>query len=188
MKLVPNHTRRPSVSDNRQQRADRRPQQRIDAAGDGGEHDLQRHRDARHRLGIEIHHVLPVDRAAERGQRRADDGHAQLLAQHVDADRGGGILVLGNRLERLAADAAVDQPPDAEPGQPQHERDAVEIALLGKLQRVPGMADGLRREAERAAGDVARGNERQQHDLAERERHQREIVADDLAGGSTDSR
>jgi len=47
------------------------------------------------------------------------------------------------------------------------------------LQGVPGVAGGLRCEAERAAGDVARGGERQQHHLAERERHQREIVADD---------
>ena len=37
----------------------------------------------------------------------------------------------------------------------------------------------FRRHAERAAGDVARRDERQQHDLAQRQRDQREIMADD---------
>jgi hypothetical protein len=70
--------------------------------------------------------VLGEDRAAERGERRADDRHAQLLAHDIDADRGGGLLVLRDRIKRLAVDAAVDQAPDCEPAEPQRERDRIE--------------------------------------------------------------
>ena len=43
---------------------------------------------------------------------------------HVDADRGGGFLVLGDRLERLAADAAVDALPDQQ-ARPSHSTSAM---------------------------------------------------------------
>src|SRR5438132_1104528 len=83
--------------------------------------------------------------AGARGQRRADDGDAQLLAHHADADRGCGLLVLRDRFERLAGDAAVDRAPDQEAAEPHDERDAVKVPLVGELQRVPGMAGKLLR-------------------------------------------
>src|ERR1700761_5078157 len=156
----------------REQRADARTQHRIDPARDRREHDLQRHRDARDRLRVEIHEILAVDRATQRGQRRTDHGDAYLLAHHVDADGGSRILVLADGFQRLAADAAIDLAPDDEPEQPEHQRYEIEVNLLGELQRVPGMADRLLRKAERAAGDVARRDQRQQHDLAQRQCHQ----------------
>ena len=58
MKLVPNQMRSASFSDDREQRADGRPEQGIHAAGDRGEDDLQRHRHARHDLRVEIQDVL----------------------------------------------------------------------------------------------------------------------------------
>ena len=119
MKFVPNATRRPSVSEIVSSEPTVGPNSRIDPADDRREDDLQRHRDARNRLGIEIHQVLPVDRAAERGQRGADERHAQLLAHDIDADRCCGVLVLRDSLERLAADAAVDPVPDHKPDQPE---------------------------------------------------------------------
>ena len=64
----------------------------------------------------------------------------------------------------------------------------VEGRLVGNCSAYQEWPSAFWRHAERAAGDVARGDDRQQHDLAQRQRHQREIVADDLAAGSTDSR
>ena len=105
--------------------------------------------------------------------------HAQLLAHHVDADGSGGAFILRDGVERGAPLADVDEMPDDDAEHPGHERDSVEVRLLGKLQRVPGVPDGLRRHAERAAGDVARRDDRQQRDLAQRQRDEREVMADD---------
>src|SRR5258708_18037262 len=63
------------------------------------------------------------------------------------------------------------------PLQPNHRCDYVERVLEGKMPRVPGMADAPGRHAERAAGDIARRHNRQQHHLAQRERDEREVMA-----------
>src|SRR5262249_50005074 len=78
----------------------------VHAAGDRREHDLKRHADARQRIWIEVHHELAVERAAERGHGRADDGDGELLARDVDPDRGRRPLVLRDRLERDARSTA----------------------------------------------------------------------------------
>ncbi len=119
------------------------------------------------------------ERAAEGGERGARHRDAQLLSQDVDADRGRGTLVLGDRLERRPAHAAIDPVPDDDADHPDDERDGIEIGLVGELQRVPGMPDRLRRHAERAARNVARGDDDQKHDLAECQGDEGEIVADD---------
>ena len=135
----------------REQRSDRRAEQGIHAAGNGGEYDLQRHGDARHRLRIEIQEILGEQGAAERGQRGADDGDAHLFPQHVDPHRGRGFLVLRDRLQRFAPDAAVDAAPDGKPRQPNDEGNEIEVRVVRELERVPGMARRLLRHAERPA-------------------------------------
>src|SRR3546814_9248023 len=59
------------------------------AAGDHREHDLQRDRDPRDGLGVDVLLVLAVDGAAEGGPRRRDDRDSKLGAGDVDPDRGG---------------------------------------------------------------------------------------------------
>ena len=100
----------------------------------------------------------------------------------MHAGGGGGVLVLGDRLQRVAQHAAVHAIPDPEPHRPDAERDEVPGGLAGELQRVERAAAlvALRRVAERAAGVIARGGDDLQHDAAQRQRDQREVVAGDL--------
>src|SRR5262249_50006047 len=123
------------------ERADGRPQHRVHAAGNRREHDLQRDANPGKGLWIEIHQVLPEHRAAERGQRGTYDGDAQLFTRDVDTNRGSSILIVGDRLQRLPTDAAVDPAPDDEPAKPDDKGDRIKIALVRKLQRVPGVPD-----------------------------------------------
>ena len=160
--------------------ADRRPERDVEAADDGGEHHLQRHRDAAHRVGRDEHLVLAVERAGERGHERAEHRDLELLRGHVDACRGRRVLVLRDRLHRVALHAAVDPAPDQQADRPDAERDQVPCHLVVELQRQQRAALGaLRRVAERAAGLVARGGDDLQHDARQRQRHQREVVAGD---------
>ena len=71
MKLVPKATRRPSFSEI-VNAPHRRAERCIHAADDSGKYDLQRDDDARDSLRSEVHQVLPMDGAAEGGERRAD--------------------------------------------------------------------------------------------------------------------
>jgi hypothetical protein len=69
--------------------------------------------------------------------------------------------------------------------EPECEDDVEPDGLVGELQRRerPGVAlreRGIRRRAQRAAGLVAQRDDDEAGDFRERERHQREIVADDL--------
>src|SRR5437870_730661 len=150
-----------------EERAHRRPEHRVHAARNRREHDLERHANPGKGIRIEIHQVLSEHRAAERSQGGTDDGDAQLFARDVDANGGSSILIVGDRLERLATDATVDPAPDEQRTKPDDEGDRIEIAFVRKLQRVPGMTDASWREPKRAAGDVARRHDRQQHDLAQ---------------------
>ena len=108
-------------------------------------------------------------------------GDLQLLPRHVHARRRRRVLVLGDRLQRVAQHAAIDAVADEQPHAPDAERDQVPRHLVGELQRVDRTAAvvALRRVAERAAGDVARRGDHLQHDGAQCQRHQCEIVADD---------
>ena len=131
------------VQRDRKQCADSRPEQHMHAAGDRGKDNLQRHRDTRNRLRVYVLNVLRQQASAEGGQRSADHGYPQFFAHHIDAARGGGGFVLGDRFERDARDAVVDPLPDGETTDPDHQRDDVKIALLRELQRIPGVANRL---------------------------------------------
>src|SRR3990167_8709932 len=101
-------------------------------------------------------------------------------------------LVLPDRLERGAGHAAVHPPPDPEPHEPHPERDQVEDSLVGELDR-PGVegAGVLQREPQRAAGPVALGDDEEADHLAQRQRHEGEVMAHDAeaeAGVAQDQR
>ena len=48
-----------------------------------------------------------------------------------DAYRGSRLLVVGDRLKRLAADAPIDPAPDEQPEQPDEQCDPVEVNFVG---------------------------------------------------------
>ena len=61
----------------------------------------------------------------------------------------GGVLVLGNRLQRIARHAAIDPMPDHDADRPHRQSDQVPGRLVGELQRPEVAAlGGFRRVAQ----------------------------------------
>ena len=164
---------------------DGRPEERVHPAEHHGEDDPQRHADPGQRLGVDVRDVLRVGDAAERGQRRRQHRDADLEPRHVDPDGGRRRLVLPDRLHRGPGHRTVEPPPHPEPGRPQDERPVVEDPAVGELDGEEAVrASRLEREPERAAGPVALGDDEQPDHLADRQRHQREVVADHPEAGA----
>ncbi len=103
----------------------------------------------------------------------------------MDAERGGCLLLLADRLQREPPHALVHPAPDPQAEDPDREHDVEPDDLGGELQpaergRGAGLQVGVRRRPERAAGLVAQRDDDQARDLGEREGDEREVMADDL--------
>ena len=151
--------------------ADRRADRRRHAAeqGHGQKHD---------RLGegelirADIGETAREQPAGQSAQHRAEREGGNLGAEDVDADDAGGKLVVAHRAHG-APEPRIRQMPDEIADHRQH-RDAEREIGLRVLEQI-GPADP--RHPVRAVGEPDRVDHDQRHDLLERDRHHREIVA-----------
>ena len=83
--------------------------------------------------GIDEGHVVRVERSAERGQKGAERGREQLVADQVDAERLRGVLVLADG-HQAVADRAALQPG----GHRQHEQQETErhVIVMASCRRI----------------------------------------------------
>ena len=166
----------------REDGADGRSEQHPDAAGDGGEHHVERQAEPGDRVGTDVHLVLSEDRAAQRAHGRRQRRDLEPLPGDVDANGGRGVLVLAGGVERIAVHAGIDPQPHVEPQHPQREGDVEgQRPVRLELQRIErdAVAGARRLRAERAARKVAQADDAQPHELGQRQRQQREVVAGD---------
>ena len=156
-------------------------EQRVHPAEDDREHDPQGHADPGQRVRVHVGDVLGVGDPAQRGERGGEHGDRHLEAAHVDSHRGGGGLVLADRLHRRPRHRAVEPVPHPEAAQPEDEGAVVEHALVRELDGPDAVAHrGANGHPERAARPVALGDDEEADYLAHREGDQPEVVADHL--------
>ena len=157
------------------QRAEQRAEHRADAADDRREQRLDRDPRAVGDAGIEEQEVLRVEAAARRRDRGRQRHRGELDAEHVDADRLGGVLVLAHR-DEIGAEAAAFEPlHDEQRDRDERQDDPVERRAALELERFPAQVE-LDQRADARAGDRRDARDDAQH-LGEGERDQREVGA-----------
>ena len=137
--------------------ADRRPERHVDAADHGGEHHLQRDRDAAHRVGRDEHLVLAVERTGEGRHQRADHRDLELLRGHIDARRRRGVLVLRDRLQRVAVMLRSTQRQTSRPTAQTPSAIRYQVDLVVELQRQRGRCPWCAPACSRASRRYSRG-------------------------------